>query len=110
MARGRRNRRGRYNSRRMDEEDLWFAFADRHGVRPTLYWKAYCDLTAAMVARSVATRLEVDVGLVDIVTEVDGRPVVVARNTMVCRPLHDRRTNRRRTPTYEYVVRRFGTE
>ena len=60
MAGGRRNRRGRFNSRRMDEEDLWVAFADRRGVRPTIHWKALWDLTAAMVARSVARRLEVD--------------------------------------------------
>ena len=63
MAGGRRNRGRRYNPRRMDEEDLWFAFADRRGVRPTIHWKALWDLTAAMVARSVARRLEVDVCL-----------------------------------------------
>ena len=98
---------GRFGCATYGSDLHWFAFQDRRGVRPTFYMKAYWDLTAAMVARNVANRLGMEV---DIVTEVDGRPVVVAKNTMVCRPLHNRRTNHRRTNTYEYVVRRFGTE
>ena len=94
--------RRRNRARRREEEDLWFEARDRRGTRPTFYLQAYWDLTAAKVARYVAGELGAEV---DIVLEVDGRPVIVAGNTMVCRPLPYRRTNHRPINPYFYVVR-----
>ena len=94
--------RRRNRTRRREEEDLWFAARDRHGTGPTFYLQWYWDLTAAKVARYVASELGAEV---KIAMEVDGRPVAVAGNTMVCRPLPYRRTNHRPVNPYTYVVR-----
>ena len=97
MARGRRNR-----ARRREEEDLWFEARHRRGTRPTWYMEAWWGLTAAAVANYVGRQVG---AAVDIWLEVDGRPTIVAGNTMVCRPLPYRRTNHRPVNPYSYVVR-----
>ena len=94
--------RGRNRARRREEEDLWFVARHRRGTRPDFYLKAWWDLTAAAVARYVAKEVGAEV---DIVMEVGGRPVIVAGNTMVCRPLPGRRTNHRPTNPYFYMVK-----
>ena len=95
--------RRRNRTRRREEEDLWFAARDRHGTGPTFYLQWYWDLTAAKVARYVASELGAEV---KIAMEVAGRPVIVPGNTMVCRPLPGRRTNHRPTNPYFYMVKR----
>ena len=99
MARGRRNR-----ARRREEEDLWFAARHRRGTRPTWYMEAWWGLTAAAVANYVGRQVG---AAVDIWLEVDGRPTIVAGNTMVCRPIPSIRqpTNHRPTNPYSYGVR-----
>ena len=76
--------RRRNRNRRRKEEDLWFEAREYRGTRPRFFLQAYWDLTAAKVARYVGGELGVEV---NIVMEVDGRPRIVAGNTMVCRPL-----------------------
>ena len=94
-------RRRTRNRRR--EEDLWFGIGDRQGTGRTFYLQWYWEMTAAKVARYVASELGAEV---KIAMEVDGRPVAVAGNTMVCRPLPGRRTNHRPTNPYFYMVKR----
>ena len=72
------------------------------GTRPAFYMEAWWDLTAAAVANYVAREVGAEV---DIVMERNGRTVIVAGNTMVCRPLPYRRTNHRTVNPYTYVVR-----
>ena len=97
MARGRRNR-----ARRREEEDLWFEARHRRGTRPSWYMEAWWGLTAAAVANYVGRQVG---AAVDIWLEVDGRPTIVAGNTMVCRPLPHRPTNHRWVCPYTYTVR-----
>ena len=94
-------RRRTRNRRR--EEDLWFGIGDRQGTGRTFYLQWYWEMTAAKVARYVASELGAEV---KIAMEVDGRPVIVPGNTMVCRPLPGRRTNHRPTNPYFYMVKR----
>ena len=95
--------RRRTRTRRREEEDLWFGIGDRLGTGRTFYLQWYWEMTAAKVARYVASELGAEV---KIAMEVDGRPVIVPGNTMVCRPLPGRRTNHRPTNPYFYVVKR----
>ena len=89
---------------RRQEEDLWFVVKDRRRTRPDYILQARWDLTAAVVANYVAREVGAPV---DIVTDGrDGRPVVVAANTMVCQPPPGRRTNHRWVNPYTYRVRR----